>query len=512
LSSVAWSRADREQLSARGVGEDEAARQIELLRRPPVYPALDRPCTAGDGIEVLDAKRARKLEALAASAAREGRCEAFVPASGAATRMFQELLACRADAGALDRAWLDAACARGRAEAFALRSFVEGLPQFAFAGALDTALRSRGASLATIAAGPYRPLLDALLDDDGLGYARRAKGLLRFHAAVDGARTAFDEHLIEAGRLWRDAGGASRIHFTVSPEHRRDFEARLDAVRAPLEGLAGARFDVSFSEQKPSSDTLALDDRGEPFRDSEGRLLFRPAGHGALIENLAERNADLVFLKNIDNVAYERFKEPTWHWSAALIGRLVELQSEAREHLAGLARGQAPPAALGFLDRSFAAIPPSGSDPREWAIDRLRRPIRVCGMVENMGEPGGGPFWVRGADGATSPQIVESAQADPGSAEHRELFRRGTHFNPVFMACALRDPEGRPCDLARFVDPSAVILTRKSSEGRALLALERPGLWNGAMARWNTRFVEVPLGVFNPVKTVLDLLRPEHQP
>jgi hypothetical protein len=509
---VLFSEAQKAQLRERGISEDEARRQLALLDAKAAYAEIDRPCRLEDGIEAIPPERQEELILLHEESARQGRCSKFVPASGAATRMFQDLLACRAERGALDRGWLDAACARGRGEAVALRAFVEGLPQFALAGALDATLRARGGSLMASAAGPYRPLLDALLDDDGLGYARRAKGLLPFHAAADGARTAFDEHLIEAGRLWRDAAGASRIHFTVSPEHRRDFEARLDSVRAPLERIAGARFDVSFSEQKPSSDTLALDDRGEPFRDSDGRLLFRPAGHGALIENLSERGADLVFLKNIDNVAHERFKEPTVHWSAALMGRLVELQSEARDYLARLERGEAPAAALAFLARAFTATPQPGANPRAWAIERLRGPMRVCGMVENMGEPGGGPFWVRGADGEATPQIVESAQADPGSAEHRELFRRGTHFNPVFMACALRDPEGRPCDLARFVDPSAVIRTRKSSEGRALLALERPGLWNGAMARWNTRFVEVPLGVFNPVKTVLDLLRPEHQP
>ena len=304
--------------------------------------------------------------------------------------------------------------------------------------------------------------------------------------------------------------GTRRLDVTVSSEHRQGFE-RLLAGRTPaLAARFGGAWRVAFSEQHPSTDTIAAEPGGGPFRDERGRLLFRPAGHGALIANLAESGGDLVFLKNIDNVAVSRLKPETERWSRALVGLAAELAYAVHGWCARLALGD------GALDgaRAFAAADlglelPAGVSAAQARI-LLDRPVRVCGMVANTGEPGGGPFWVRDSAGV-SRQIVESAQVDLRSAEQASLFRGATHFNPVFLAASLRDAQGRPHDLSRFVDDAAVIITRKSSGGRDLLALERPGLWNGAMARWHTRFVEVPLAVFNPVKTVFDLLRPEHQ-
>lgn len=458
---------DLAQLTARGIAPEEAERQLACLARPAAWSALERPCTVGDGIERLSPERIDALLTRHAAAAAEGRVSAFVPASGAATRMFKDLIAAADLPGPLDPGAIRASTS---APARALTRFADELPRFAFAGALERIVAARGHSLEALrASGPWRPLLEALLAPEGLDAARAPKGLLPFHREHGEAHTAFEEHLVESTAWASDARGVRRLEVTVSPEHRRGFEALLAERTPALARRHGGGWDVRFTEQHPATDTLAGDPAGGPFRDEHGRLLFRPAGHGALLRNLAESGGDLVFLKNIDNVAVARIRAEGERWCRALLGLADEITREAGD-----------------------------------------RPVRVCGMVPNTGEPGGGPFWVRGADGVSA-QIVESAQVDLASPSQRSLFEAATHFNPVFMAVSLRDADRRSYDLARFVDESAVIVTRKSHGGRDLLALERPGLWNGGMARWHTRFVEVPLAVFNPVKTVFDLLRPEHQ-
>jgi hypothetical protein len=304
---------------------------------------------------------------------------------------------------------------------------------------------------------------------------RRPKGLIPFHSYPDRSRTAFEEHLVEAAAYTRGADGRCRLHFTVSPEHLTGFEELLDRVGEGYAERLGARFEVGFSVQKPRTDTLAADEDGRPLHDSAGRLHLRPGGHGSLIENLNDLRGDLVFVKNIDNVQPDRSRSVTVEWKKLLAGYLVKLEREASSLL------------------------------------RLNRPLRVCGVVPNTGEPGGGPFWVRHGDGTTSRQIVETAQVDASDDAQQRLLRSSTHFNPVDLVCAVRDADGKPHDLREFVDQEAVIITRKTVGGREVRALERPGLWNGGMAGWNTVFVEVPLETFTPVKTVLDLLRPEHQ-
>ena len=508
--ATSFTQADESQLAERGLDPGEAARQLAVLAAPPVHAHLDRPCTIGDGIVRLEPERLEALLARHAEAALAGRVTAFVPASGAASRMFKDLLAARALPGPLAPG--DVASLRDRAEARALEAYVDGLPRFAFFGALDAVLASRGLDGASLRAhGPWRPLLDALLAADALDYAERPKGLLPFHRAAEGVRTAFEEHLVESATISRDASGRCRLHFTVSPEHRALFEALLEAAGAAHGARLGVRFEVGFSEQHPDTDTIAASLEGGPFRDESGRLLFRPAGHGALLRNLAEQGADLVLLKNVDNVAVDRMKSGTSRWSRALVGLAAELAAAAhvlRARLDDAADATAVPDAARFAAEALGVGGVAAE--RNALAELLDRPVRVCGMVPNTGEPGGGPFWVRGEDGRVTRQIVESAQVAPEAAQ-QAVLKSATHFNPVLLACALRDRAGRAWDLPRFVDERAAIVTRKSSGGRELLALERPGLWNGAMAAWNTVFVEVPLSVFNPVKTVLDLLRPEHQ-
>lgn len=499
--------ADLDQVRARGLTLEEASRQLDLLHHPPSPIRLHAPCVAGDGIDRIEEAELPDLLRSHEEAASAGRCLKFVPASGAATRMFKSLL--------------EVASGResGRDD---LARFLEGLPRFAFHRELREEIARAGADLdALVERGEHEEILRALLDDERMGCASLPKGLLKFHLGPEGALTAFEEHLDEATAVFKDSRGECRLHFTISPEHESRFRSLLASRGPAIEKRRGARFRVEFSTQSPATDTLALDAGGLPFRQDDGRLLFRPSGHGALLPNLQATGADLVFVKNIDNVAPEHRREIGLTWIRALTGLLVRVQRETHRALEALAGGGpsggiASARALAektlhlHLGGRFGALP--APEQRRILADRLDRPLRVCGMVRNEGEPGGGPFWVAGEDGARSLQIVEASQVDASSEDQMRILSGATHFNPVFMACALRDAGGRPHELERFVDPNAVILARKSTEGRELLALERPGLWNGAMAGWLTLFVEVPPEVFTPVKTVLDLLRPAHQP
>jgi hypothetical protein len=418
---VELSPSDRERILARGLTAQEVDRQTALLRDPPPAATLVRPCIPSDGVVRIEEREHAELLALADEAARAGRLSKFVPASGAASRMFASVFA-------------------GAPETEETRRFRENRHAF-----------------------PFRESVEEL--------SRAPKALIPFHAYPEGARTAFEEHLFEAAGTIRDAGGLCRIHFTVSPEHRKAFEDKLREVGPRVERATGARFVVEFSEQSPSTDTIALDESGGIFRDADGRILFRPGGHGSVLKNLQDSGGDIVLLKNIDNVVPDERRAPTILWKRLLTGLLVKIER---------------------------------TSPRD-------RPIRICGVVRNDGEPGGGPFWVAGPGGTTR-QIVESAQVSLADLAQAAIWGKATHFNPVDLACSLRDAAGRPFDLARFVDERAVFVAKKTHDGRGLRALERPGLWNGAMAHWETVFVEVPKKTFAPVKTILDLLRPEHLP
>lgn len=524
MPSPAFSSRDLEQLAERGVSVEEARRQVELLRRPPGYARLVRPCAVGDGIVRPDPADFSGLHECHAEAARTGRFRTFIPASGAATRMFRDLLYFQRGPGR-GQGWAEIvrAAEGGDSRTRALVRFVEALDRFPFAGDLRRTLRSRGENLDRLrATRAYGEILDGLLDAAGMDYDALPKGLLEFHAYPGGSRTPFEEHLAEACAYVRDAEGTTRLHFTVSAEHLRLFTGFMERVVPEYERRYGTRFEIGFSVQKRSTDTLAVDPENRPLRDERGSLLFRPGGHGALIENVNDLQGDLVYIRNVDNIQPEHRRAVVVQWKKTLGGYLARLQREVHERLRRL---REPEARERLLDETagFAASrlqvelnghldPLSLPARRAWLISRLDRPLRVCGVVPNRGEPGGGPFWVRGGDGSVGLQIVEGAQIDPRDEGQQEIVRRSTHFNPVDIVCALRDPDGRPYDLKRFVDPDAAIVTEKSSDGRRLKALERPGLWNGAMAGWNTVFVEVPLETFAPVKSVLDLLREEHQP
>ena len=366
-----------------------------------------------------------------------------------------------------------------------------------------------------------KSVLSKVLTDEGLGYGAKPKGVIKFHRYADGeVRTAIAEHLVEAATYMRNADGTCNLVVTISPEHKSLFETALAEVKPAFEARYGVKYNVTFTYQDKATDTIAVDAQNEPFRTDEGALLFRPAGHGALIHNLNKVDEELVSIKNIDNVAHEKLLGTTARYKKVLMGEALRVRDRIFGYLRKL--DEAPTAQLcreieAFLDKELCVKQPEAKGPRDEQQTvaalraKLNRPVRVCGMVRNEGEPGGGPYIICGKDGSTSLQILESVQINKADAGAMEAMSHATHFNPVDLVCCLRDYRGGKFDLLGHVDPEAGFISSKSFQGRELKALELPGLWNGAMSDWNTLFVEVPLETFNPVKVVLDLLRPAHQ-
>ena len=507
-----FSADDLKQLKALNIEPSRAARQLARLRAGQVDVKLERPCVLGDGIISLQASTHDYLNKSFAAAVATGRLARFIPASGAASRMFSQL---HAEAATLEACRSAQPGSQVSSIELDLRRFFDELTSFAFYPELKNAMDEDGHDLLqAIAERDLGLIIRYLLEKCGLGYSHLPKGLLAFHTAVDGARTPFIEHLAEAAFL-NDLESVVTLHFTVSEEHLPLFKAQLAAWRNCLKETYGCRFEVTYSTQKPSTDTLALDATGEPLRDTEGRLILRPGGHGALLENLNDLVGDIVLLRNIDNVVPDVRKQTNLCWTRLLTGYLVALQEEQHGLLKALHDQPDDPLirelVIGFLaDRLQADV--SLRDDSKALIDQLDRPLRVCGMVPNSGEPGGGPFWVRDAKGRVTKQIVEGAQIDKDDSGQAEILARATHFNPVDMICGVSDWRGRPYDLTRFIDEEAVIITSKRQAGKDVRVLELPGLWNGAMAGWHTLFVEIPQEAFNPVKTIFDLLRPAHRP
>lgn len=496
-----FSNQDQAQIEAQGIPRAVIEQQIQHFVDGFPYLPLTRAATVGDGILRLSDEARDQAMTDYESRAAALRLLKFVPASGAATRMFKSLF------GFLDTRKSDKS----------VEEFFEKLTRFAFYEALWAVLIRDGMRLAET---DEHTVVKYLLTDHGLGYGSLPKGLLLFHAAEDGPRTPVEEHLVEGAR-YANSGGTVYLHFTVSPEHRAKFTELLDAKLPTYEGKFGVKFEVSFSEQQPATDTIAVNLDNTPFREKDGTLLFRPAGHGALLANLNALDADVVFIKNIDNVVPDRLKDTTITYKKALAGVLLTMQERIFEVQRLLDTNPTDEALLTetaqFLELGLCVSPPEGFAKRtaaeraEYLQSKLNRPLRVCGMVPNVGEPGGGPFWAVNADGSSSLQVVESAQVDPDDAGQQAIFKNATHFNPVDLVISLKNYRGEKFDLMQFRDPKTGFITQKSKDGKDLKAQELPGLWNGSMADWNTLFVEVPLITFNPVKTVNDLLRPEHQ-
>ncbi len=502
------------ELEKRGLSQEKVRAQLAMLKKGVPFADLVRPCTVGDGIVSIEGK-VEELASYYADASASLEIVKFVPASGAATRMFKELAAAVVKCTPADRKDLEKAAAVGDGDAASAMEFVDKVKKFAFYDELAAALKKDGLDPdGLLEAGGYGPFIVYTLDRRGLNYSNLPKGIIKFHSYPDRSRTAFEEHLVEAVLYARGDDGKARVHFTLSPEHVEIVGAYIAGVKELYEGGA-AEIVVGYSVQSPSTDTIAAAVDGGPFLDDAGKPVFRPGGHGALIGNLGALGADVAFVKNVDNVVPDRLKPGTVLYKRALGGyllRIREILFSAIEAAGQGGKGKVIEDVLRRLSDMGLHIDIPGGAGSKRILEILRRPIRVAGVVRNTGEPGGGPFIVRRADGKLSLQIVESAQVDMKSDEQKAVWESSTHFNPVDIVCALTDETGKPYDLSRFVDHEAGFVSVKSSGGRELKALELPGLWNGGMAFWHTVFVEVPGETFNPVKTVFDLLRPEHQP
>ena len=472
---------DLKQIAAHGLTVEAVERQIENFRRG--FPSLQVVSAASpaDGIVVLTAEQAAEYAAKYEGRDASVTVAKFVPASGAATRMFKELFEFVNE----DK--------RGKG----IDTLLQNIEKFAFYPELKQVVADFSDEKAVVSA----------IIKQGLGYGSLPKGLVTFHAYENGARKAVEEHLVE-GALYGAADGVVRLHFTVSPEHEGAFRALLAERTAKYEALFGVKYDISFSQQKSSTDTIAVNPDNTPFRTDSGELLFRPAGHGALLENLNDIDASIIFVKNIDNVTTDALRADTVLYKKALAGLLLELQTQTFAQLAALKSGSADLAAVAdFVQNKLCVKLPENYDAA--LLEKLlSRPIRVCGMVRNEGEPGGGPFWVANGDGTQTLQIAESSQI---AAEDMHLMKDATHFNPVDLVCGVYAADGTKYNLLDYTDPATGFISSKSSGGRDLRAQELPGLWNGAMADWNTIFVDVPISTFSPVKVVQDLLRPQHQ-
>ena len=525
MSTLSWSLTEKDRLQAEALGISEAQiqSQIHTFQRSSFFVRLARPCTVGDGIRILAPEKLKDYADIQQRAARQGRFLKFVPASGAATRMFQIPSQFYYRRPHLSLQEIRQQAAENDADAASFIRFLEELRRFAFFDDLKSAMQRHGLDLEDLLQqGRYPVILEYLLTSCGLGYEELPKGLVKFHRYGTETRTAFEEHLVEAVHTVRDGNGVCRLHCTVSSEHQAAFRELFARAKSHYEDHCDARFEVEFSVQSHSSDTIAVDLGNQPFRDSDGRLLFRPGGHGALLENLNSLGGDLITLKNIDNVVPDRLKASVTLWKQVLGGVLVVLQDACHHYLKRLTEGPAASSlfaeAITFAEQKLLIQLPetirhwSFAERREFLVSRLNRPMRVCGMVRNVGEPGGGPFWVMGKDGSLSLQVVESAQVDMKSSDQQRIWNSATHFNPVDIVCAVRDYRGRPFNLKDYVDQEAVFIARKSKGGRELKGLELPGLWNGAMSDWITVFVEVPRITFQPVKAVNALLEPEHAP
>lgn len=491
-------------LRNRGISESDATVQLKRLKSgfPPL--ALLRAATLEDGIvELNDDKIDEYLEAFSEESSILNLLK-FVPASGAASRMFKALYEDRPDNAEIRNA------------------FISNLNKFPFYKSLKAGIEEAGKNLETLRHESPQELFDHLLNRDGLGFGSLPKGLIPFHNYPDGPRTAFEEHLYEGAYHSAGKDGLVRIHYTVQKEWLEHVRQWLAEKCRSIQKFDIAGFDLSFSVQSPATDTLALTEDNKPLRTDDGQLMFRPGGHGALIYNLNELRADLVFVKNIDNIAIDEHKYQSLLYKKVLGGVAITLRRLLYRFCKAIDQRRTPLSIRRemqvFLSEWLDIDTPSDLRKRDnkydfltWARAIFDRPLRICAMVKNEGEPGGGPFWVADQDGSARLQIVEKSQINTNDPAQAEILASSTHFNPVDMVCLTQNYKGEAYNLLDFVDPETGFVSHKSHNGKVIRALELPGLWNGAMARWNTIFVEVPVATFCPVKTVNDLLRPLHQ-
>jgi len=503
-----FSEGDLKTIAAKGIDVQEILRQFETFRRGTKPVRLIRPARTGDGIVQIPPNEKEAFVSLHNQAAEKGRMLKFVPASGVASRMFKDWY------GWYQQGKFDSA--------ERLNKFLENILKFAFYDDLKEVMTSERENVENcIREGKCVDILEFILTPRGLNYNWLPKALLKFHIYPGRSRTALEEHLVEAALYVRDALNVCRVHFTVPDEHESRFNDLLSRIKGYYEDLFSVKYEIAVTIQHPSTDTIAVDMENIPFRDKIGKIVFRPGGHGSLLKNLNAIDGDIIFIKNIDNVVPDRLKDITVFYKKILGGYLVRLQDEIFHHLKLLSKKRLDDDLLSrvirFCQEELFLFFPDGfwndtlSGKKEYVFRLLNRPVRVCGMVKNEGEPGGGPFWVE-ENGTRSLQIVEQNQLDLNSEEQKGIWKSSTHFNPVDLVCGVRNYQGEKFDLNSYVNMDTILISKKSHEEGELKALELPGLWNGSMAFWNTVFVEVPLETFNPVKTVDDLLRKSHLP
>lgn len=517
---MTFTKKDLEQIQSKGMRVSDVEQQIENFKTGFPFAQIEKAATIGDGIiQVNDDELAAYIDTYHEKS-RHLDVYKFVPASGAASRMFKALFAFMANYKGTPEEY-EAFLADKRSKS--MYAFFNQIKDFACYEDLKNAIAATGGNIDTLLKNKeYPAILKALLTEDGLGYGSLPKGLLQFHNYENGSRTPLEEHLVEGANYCKGDDKKVFLHFTVSPQHRAKFLELIDEVKADYEAKYDAEFIISLSEQHPATDTIAVNMDNSPFRLDDESILFRPGGHGALLQNVDALDADLVFIKNIDNVVPDRIKEPTYQYKKVLGGVLLAFQERIFNYLNQLEGVEEANEALRteietFFTSELATIFPdnyqdlSASAKTKYLFDKLNRPIKVCGMVKNEGEPGGGPFWTRNSDDTVSLQIIESAQINKDNADQLAIMQNSSHFNPVDLACGLKNYKGEQFELLKFRDPNTGFIAYKSKDGRELKAQELPGLWNGAMADWNTLFVEVPIITFNPVKVVQDLLRAQHQ-
>lgn len=509
---------DLEQISNLGIDISKIEQQLENYRKGFPFVNLVKPALVKDGIKVFENTEINRFIELFTTKSASREILKFVPASGAASRMFKILYSFREKYKKTDK---DIQQFESDKSFNSVYRFITDIKKFAFYDDLKKVLDKNNIDIEKcLNDKDYVPIIDYLLDDYGLGYGSLPKGLLKFHKYEGHSRTSIEEHLVEAANYATDNQKNASVHFTLSPEHISKFENHINQVANYYENIFNVKFKITHSIQKPSTDTISVDMDNNIFRNDDGSILFRPGGHGALIENLNDLKGDIIFIKNIDNVVPDKYKEQTYNYKKAIGGYLIYLQEKIFKYIENLESNPDD----GMLDEiidfainelmirfndNFETLPRSKKI--EYLFNKLNRPIRVCGMVKNEGEPGGGPFWVKNSNDEISLQIIESSQINMDNSVQNQIFNSSTHFNPVDLVCGLRNYKGENFDLLKYIDPSTGFISIKSKDGRNLKAQELPGLWNGAMADWLTIFVEVPIITFNPVKVINDLLRIEHQ-
>jgi hypothetical protein len=496
-------------LKKRGISHEQINEQLQSFKNGFPYLKIEAPASPENGIvQITEDEKDSLLKIWESYLNTSASILKFVPASGAASRMFKDLFE-----------FLD----KPEGETFNSfeKKFFDEIAKFAFYEDLNAiCLVNAGKSISELVqSGNYKSVVENLLLSKGLNYGSLPKGLLKFHRYANENRTPMQEHLVEGALYAANSDNEVNIHFTVSNEHRTLFEKHWNESKEKYEKTFQVKFSIGFSEQKPSTDTIAADENNEPFRDKDA-LVFRPGGHGALIENLNDLNNDVIFVKNIDNVVPDSLKPITVTYKKVIAGLLVKLQQQSFNYLKELELSSISADKLNEiaafctekLNNHHPAIDSlSETELREYLINKLNRPMRVAGMVKNAGEPGGGPFLTENSDKTVSLQILESSQIDMNNPADKQKMMQATHFNPVDLVCGVKNYKGEKFNLLNFVDKNTGFISLKSKNGKELKALELPGLWNGAMSDWNTIFVEVPIETFNPVKTVNDLLRPQHQ-